>query len=443
MEEAMDALPDPLQNLLDSALKEKSETEETPTVSKDRGDPSNQITSLDEDIGEVKECLQAIGDLNLVTALQVGMRAMEQLSRKAHTSRQMFGSLSDYAKEIADITDAFANLDFGKIILHKVKAIWKCLKLSGLMKALAEGLGSLIQLVVDLFEATSSKVAGLWKALAYAKDCMKDCIEHAMQARGLCNHAKTRSMDLVKQCGTIKDFLSDMGELNSGSFRALKDLADGDEIRSAIAIASELDDIVLDCASKAVAMIDRVREGFENLPSIVTEGITDDDGVQDDDPDPADVEQNVKDLEANREEINNATVVEAIQVGSRGFSNASDQVTNTKDLIQMVRSFAENCMAVLQSFMGVWDLPTAIQRVQEMCRIVKVGQMMKQFADQIKRVILAVIDFLQTTIEKFQSMDIGDMAQGAVELVQNLDLDDVKAVGAKIGSFFRGKKDDD
>jgi hypothetical protein len=428
MEEAMDALPDPLQNLLDSALKEKSETEETPTASKDRGGLSNQITSLDEDIGEVKECLQAIGDLNLVTALQVGMRAMEQLSRKAHTSRQMFGSLSDYAKEIADITDAFANLDFGKIILHKVKAIWKCLKLSGLMKALAEGLGSLIQLVVDLFEATSSKVAGLWKALAYAKDCMKDCIEHAMQARGLCKHAKTRSMDL---------------ELNSGSFRALKDLADGDEIRSAIAIASELDDIVLDCASKAVAMIDRVREGFENLPSIVTEGITDDDGVQDDDPDPADVEQNVKDLEANREEINNATVVEAIQVGSRGFSNASDQVTNTKDLIQMVRSFAENCMAVLQSFMGVWDLPTAIQRVQEMCRIVKVGQMMKQFADQIKRVILAVIDFLQTTIEKFQSMDIGDMAQGAVELVQNLDLDDVKAVGAKIGSFFRGKKDDD
>ena len=147
-------------------------------------DPSTHLTTMDRDISYVQECLTAIGELNLMTALKVGMQALEQFSLKAKVSRDMFRSISGYAREIADVTDAFVNMDLKKIILHKVKAIWKCLKLSTLIKSLAEELGRSIQLAVDLFEATSSKVAGLWKALAFAKDCMKDSIEQALRATG-------------------------------------------------------------------------------------------------------------------------------------------------------------------------------------------------------------------------------------------------------------------
>jgi ribosomal protein L9 len=263
MEDAMNALPDPIQKAIDTALRERS-TPETP-------DPSTQLTTLDRDIADVQECLHAIGELNLFTALKVGLQALEQFTLKAKVSRDMFGSISVYAHEIADITDAFCNLDFKKIILHKIKAMWKCLKLSSLIKTLAEGLGNLIGMVIDLFEATSTKVAGLWKALAFAKDCMKDCIEHALKARDLCENAKTKSLTLIDRSIRVKDMLQDMGELNVGSIAAFRDLADGEEINTAINIAMEMDDIVLECASKAVSMVDRVREGYEKLPPMVTE----------------------------------------------------------------------------------------------------------------------------------------------------------------------------
>ena len=438
MEDAMEALPDPLQQAIDKALQEAPPPEGDDAAARSVSDPSSQITSMDRDISDVQECLTAIGELNLVTALQVGMQALEQFSLKAKVSRDMFGSISEYAKEIADITDAFANMDFKKIILHKIKAIWKCLKLSTLIKTLAEGLGKLIQLVVDLFEATSSKVAGLWKALAFAKDCMKDCVEHEMQALGLCDNAKSKSATLMDQSVRVRDLLQDMGDLNAGSLPAFRDLADGEEIRTAISIATEMDDIVLECATKAVAMVDRVREGFANLPPMVTEGISEDAGVSDRDPEPANVEDNIMDLAASREAIDSANIVAAVKVGSAGFSNVSDKVGIAKELLVLLQEFAQTCMKTIESFMGVWDIQSAIERIQEMCRIVKLGEMMKQFADQIKRLLLAAIDFMKAAIDKFKSVDVGDIAHSAVEMVQHLDLNDLKDAGLnKLGSFFK------
>ncbi|KAI2489334.1 hypothetical protein MHU86_25247 [Fragilaria crotonensis] len=187
-----------------------------------------------------------------------------------------------------------------------------------------------------------------------------------------------------------------------------------------------------------MAMVDRVREGFSNLPPMVTEGIAENAGVSDRDPEPANVEDNIIDLEASREAINNANIVAAVNVGSAGFSNVSDNVGIAKELLVMLQEFAETCMKTIESFMGVWDIQSAIDRIQEMCRIVKLGEMMKQFADQIKRLLLAVIDLMNEAKDKFKSIDVGDIAHGAVEMVQNLDLNDLKDAGLnKRGSFFR------
>ena len=101
MEDAMEALPDPLQQAIDKALQEAPPPEGDDAAARSVSDPSSQITSMDRDISDVQECLTAIGELNLVTALQVGMQALEQFSLKAKVSRDMFGSISEYAKEMS------------------------------------------------------------------------------------------------------------------------------------------------------------------------------------------------------------------------------------------------------------------------------------------------------------------------------------------------------
>jgi hypothetical protein len=64
---------------------------------------------------------------------------------------------------------------------------------------------------------------------------------------------------------------------------------------------------------------------------------------------------------------------------------------------------------------------------------------MKQFADQeIKRLLLAVIDYINAATDKFKSVDVGDIGHSAVEMVQHLDLNDLKDAGLNnLGSFFK------
>ena len=151
-----------------------------------------------------------------------------------------------------------------------------------------------------------------------------------------------------------------MGDLNAGLLPAFRNLADGEEIRTAISIATEMDDIVLECDTKAVTMVDRVREGFSNLPDMVTEGIAEDAGVSDRDPEPANVEDCIIYLEASREAIHNADIVDAVKVGSAGFSNVSDKVGIAKELLAMLQEFAGTCMKTIKSLMGVWDIQSAL-----------------------------------------------------------------------------------
>ena len=454
METTMDKLPGPLQQAIDQAVKSKvgedQQSGEDPAAA--------QLTTLDRDIEDVQECMTAIKELNLFTALEVGLKAFEQFSLKAKVSRDMFDSIRGFSENVSEITDAFQECDVMTIV-NRVKDLWKCLKLSSLMKKLAEGLGKLIQLVITLFEQTSSKVAGLWKALAFAKDCMKDCVDHAQEAKGMCLEATEKSTTLMDRSIQIKDGLEDMGELNAGSISAFQELSDGEEINTAISIANEMDELVLKCSSQALAMVDRVKTGWANLPPMVTEGITEDAGKQSDDPPPADVESNIEDLQASREAIEGADLFKAVSAGQRGFSDVSDKVSTAKQLLALLQNFAESCIQTINSFMGAWDLQTAIEKIKEMCRMVNLGEMMKQFADQIKRLLIAVIDLMKASVTKFRSLDVKDfsvknvasqaasMVQNldmdqATSMVQNLDMDDLKKVdigkiGGQLGSFFK------
>jgi hypothetical protein len=56
--------------------------------------------------------------------------------------------------------------------------------------------------------------------------------------------------------------------------------------------------------------------------------------------------------------------------------------------------------------MGVWDLPTAMDHLLEMCRLVKLGELMKQFAEQIMKLVRANIAVLQAALEKIRNFDV-------------------------------------
>jgi hypothetical protein len=112
-----------------------------------------------------------------------------------------------------------------------------------------------------------------------------------------------------------------------------------------------------------------------------------------------------------------------------------------------VEDFASNCSGTIESFMGVWDLESAMDKIKEMCRLVNMGELMKQFASQIKQLLLAIIALMKSAKEKLSSLDIKDLGLDSVSAMTE-NLDDLvgdkvsNIVGDEVGDMIGDKVND-
>jgi hypothetical protein len=322
-------------------------------------------------------------------------------------------------------------------LAKKVKDMWHCLKLSVFMRQLAEGAGRLIRILIDLFKSMSSRLSTLWAALAFAKDCMMDCIEHVKHAKTLVLEAHEKSALLLEKSRSITDQLQDVGEINMKSIQSARQLSEGGEIKEAIQLASTMDDLVLDCHEKVVSMVGRVTEGFQNLPEIITADVNvEEEGKSDNDQEPEDIEENVRGLENNREVIDNSDIITAAKASVTGFRAVLDNTDNCRNMLELVDGFTENCNSTIDAFLGVWDLESAMEKIKEMCRIVHLGELIKQFAEQIKRLLKAIVALMKAALEKLSiknlsKIDIGD----AVDKMEDIAHDAIDNVKDSIGDM--------
>ena len=428
MEETMDTVPTPIQKLINKAAGKddaKSELEQERT--------RDILSTLDQDLAEGMACVDALQHLDIATALQIGTRAFEHLSAKATLSRSMFHTMRGFSDEVAGYTEAIndGNIENMVKLVAKVKDMWHCLKLGGFMKQLAEAAAKVIRVMIDLFKAMSDRLSTLWAALAFAKDCMVDCIEHVLQAKNLILKAREKSALLIERSRSISTQLDDLGDFNMNSVKAIQKLSEGGEINDAIELACSMDDLVLDCSGKVVSMVERVTEGFQNLPDIVIADVdVQEEGKKDDDPEPDDIEENIDQLERSREAIDNGDIITATKATMDGFRGALDIEDTCQKMLSLVQGFAGDCNSVIDSFLGVWDLESAMVKISEMCRIVRLGDLIKQFADQIKRLLQAIIALMKATVEKLSiknlsKIDLGDAMDDVADAVKD-SLDDIK-----------------
>jgi hypothetical protein len=93
-----------------------------------------------------------------------------------------------------------------------------------------------------------------------------------------------------------------------------------------------------------------------------------------------------------------------VQASSDAFLGVKQKIGICRDMIASSRGF--NCNSTIDSCMGVWDLPTAMDHLLEMCRLVKLGDLMKQFAEQIMKLVRANIAVLKAALEKIRNFDV-------------------------------------
>jgi len=423
MEDSMDALPDSVEGMIEDYAKQ---------LDADNGDTDEaqaqaSLRGIDQDLDDVQSCIQAMQELNLATAFQIGMQAFEQLSAKAQTSRALFSTIQTFSTSVRDITTDFSNLDVVSLY-SKIKDILKCIRLSEVMRALAEATKKIIRILIDLFQATASKISSLWAALAFAKDCMSDCLEYVLQAKNLVLDAHDKSLTLVTKSESVLGQLQTVKSINKDSFAAIKELRQGDDLKDAISLATNMDEMIVECTSKVTSMVDRVQEGFKNLPDIITDGLdVEAEGRDDQDAQPRGVDEDIRELEASRQAMEKSDIFTAGKTGASGLSSVSSKTEACTEMLLSVRDFSEHCNSTIESFLGVWDLESAMTKIQEMCRMVALGNLMQEFARRIKGLVLAILGLLQATYKKLCTLELKDLGKNLKAGVTN-------AVGEVLGS---------
>jgi uncharacterized protein YjbJ (UPF0337 family) len=430
MEEGVDKLPQMLQDMI-----EKNDDGD------DDLDDINLIKDVEKDLDDVQTCIKSIQSLNLVTGLKVGVQAFSQLAEKAKRSRSLFDKVSDFASDIVDITKSFRNFQVQDVV-PKSRQLIRCLRMTDVMKQLAQAAGRLMEILINLFQHMAERISKLWAALAFAKDCMQDCLTHVKDVRQICTDAKDKSMNLLTKSRGIRDQLNSIGDINMKSLQSVRELASGGEIQEAINLARNMDDMVLECSSKSVAMVDRVVEGFRNMPDILTEGIEPATaGKKESDPEPVDVEKDIEDLGEAQRAIESANVISAAKAGVRGFTGVSSKTTSCSDMIELIQTFATNCLETIESFMGSWELEAASTKIMEMCRLVSLGELIKSFASQIERLAIAMIDLMKSSAAKFKSLDMGSLGE-SVENVKEEVEEKLENLAGDATERFDDMKDD-
>jgi hypothetical protein len=182
--------------------------------------------------------------------------------------------------------------------------------------------------------------------------------------------------------------------------------------------------------TQVVSMIARVEAGFHGLPPIVTEGIDmEQAGAGEDDPAPADTAGDIEEIKTCKGAIEEASLVNGIAAGVAGFEGTSAKAARCNEMLAMSQGFAEATTGTIEVFMGSWNLEVMGNKLTEICRCVELGSMMKQFAEETKALVLAIVALLQASMEKFGNMEMPALENLTADSAMSAAADIAESVG--------------
>ena len=169
-------------------------------------------------------------------------------------------------------------------------------------------------------------ISSLWRALSHAKDVMVSSLTNVIDARSLCAEASEEAGRLRDTTASLCNVEGLIGKLRKN--RTNKDMG-ADELDDAIGTARKVEATMERAASKMMNSARMVGEAFNGLPAIITEGIKDAPG-DDEEAVPktrgGNIDADVLDLETATESIEKSDLLQVAMTISREVSNVPDKV---------------------------------------------------------------------------------------------------------------------
>ena len=448
LEQSIDALPDVIEKYVEGKADKAVEGEITAE--------ERDLADVDCEVKDLSDCIDAIENLNLVTAIEAGNNAFRGITEKGKQCHKIYEIIQKFASALTSITEAFLSLDIGAVI-SKIKDILRAIGLTSMIKKFAQGCKAMMDKVVDLFQAAAGKLSLLWKSLVAAKDKMIESLTDVVGARSLCAEADEKMSNLKELTQYLGSKLWDVRELSPDSYKVLRSLDTDSSFDNATETTRGIDDSVEAAIQQMKQAAQRVQDEYDELPGMITDGITD---ATDDDDDDNDIkvtargnaeglQVDIQDLEASARTIEESNIIDATRAMHTEMTRMDEKVDKCKEMLSVCSDFTEKSKAAIDSFMGQWTLESAVSQIRKMCKLVSLSEIMEQVASQIQqllramgKLLTAITMRLKAAIENAKDMmNIGNAVDAATDFVTDGISNAVDSAGNFVGSLFKQEND--
>ena len=126
------------------------------------GDPD--IPNLDADVRSLEDIARNVQNANAISAVDSFQRAFDGITTQSRRCEELFGVIKSFADDVSGVSSSIENFKLGKMVGHVrelIRDIWRCLRLSDLIRAFAEASEKLINVMVKLIQAILAKIRSL------------------------------------------------------------------------------------------------------------------------------------------------------------------------------------------------------------------------------------------------------------------------------------------
>lgn len=232
----------------------------------------------------------------------------------------------------------------------------------------------------------------------------------AEETIAICTDTQNKGRSVMNIAKETKSILSDLKGITPAKFMTIKNFVESGKKDEIISMVTGMDDLAVQCSSKAAGMHDAMQRGVDSLPDVVKdENNNAQEGDTDHEEDALDFESDITELEECTENLKSMNLLSATTKGTSAFEGLISKSEVCQTVFEQIKELSASIARLSQTFMMdncCAQIKAGMSSLKEMMKCLRLTNIIQTLADAGRRMITAFINLIKVAWRK-----IGDFLE--------------------------------
>ena len=238
------------------------------------------------------------------------------------------------------------------------------------------------------------------------------CRQFAEETAGICVNALKKQQSVDDYTREVKGALESLlptKHISASTYVTIKDLIENNKLKKAMVLASEMDDLALECAKKSKEITEMMQKGVDSLPDPVKHHVQDEDRETDDEDEETmellSITQDTEDLETCTRSIKRTNFFSMTGLGVDAFQGLCAKEELCQTMFGKIKEFAISIVRLTEAFMSqncCAQISAVVSNTNDLIKCIRLSVLMSKIAEAVRKLIQAIIRFMQAVWERIE-----------------------------------------